>query len=137
MFTPIRPLPLRNFYPVYYKLFEIAATPLLPFLYEIPVPSDAGGDFYFTTTLDDIKLRFRMKYNRRLGRWSMTIYDEAGDMIIAGKTLVNGLDLIGQYNDARLPTGKLVAASRDDTDQTDAGQFDLGDRIRLYYYTRK
>lgn len=132
----IRPMPLRNFYPSFLKVLNLATKPLLPFLYEVPVLAGVG-DYLFSMTLDDVPLVFRFKWNGRLERWTLTIYDENENVIVAGRAVVNGIDLIGQYNDSRLPPGKLIAVSADDTDDADARYDDFGIRVKFYYYTTR
>jgi len=123
----------RNFYPLYVKIFRpIILTERV--YYEIPVTIDEG-DNTFETELGGVRLRFRFNFNRRLGRWIMSIADENGDMIVEGRAVVNGIDLIGQYTDSRLPAGSIIALNSDTATQqgVDAGEFDLGDRVRVYY----
>lgn len=123
---------VKNYYPIYYKIFPGSAD-LVRTFYEIPVTSQ-NGDNTFVTELNGKRLRFRFRYNRRFDMWSMSIYDAEDSAIIEGRMVVLGADLIGQYTDDRLPDGRIIAVNMDDNDPGhDAGEFDLGDRVRLLF----
>ena len=123
----------KNFHPAFLKIFpRIVITE--PVYYELPVSSD-NGDNSFITTIGGKKLKFRFWYNRRMNIWCMSVYDELGDPIMEGKAAVLGTDFFGQCTDSRLPQGgSLVAVNLDDKQPgLEAGEFDLGVRVRLVY----
>ena len=73
---------------------------------EIPTFYDSP-DFTFQITLDQILYGFRFVLNERTGRYSMTIVDATGNIIVAGIAVVTNWRLIERFKDVRLPPGKL------------------------------
>lgn len=129
-FTPI--VLQKNFYPLHIKIFpRIILTE--PVFYEMPVTSE-NGDNMFTTDIGGKRLKFRFWYNRRMNLWTMSIWDDQEAAIVTGRAVVLGIDLIGQYNDTRLPDGQIVAVNLDESDPGhEAGEFDFGTRVKVYY----
>lgn len=131
-FTPTVLKP--NFYPTFFKIFPPVTLYERAF-YELPVHSNSG-DYRFTTEIGGVRLTFDFVFNRRLNKWAMTITDaDTEEVIVAGRAIVNGIDLIGQYSDERLPVGSIIAINTDENGHPgeDAGEYDLGDRVKVYY----
>lgn len=58
--------------------------------------------------LDGIQYDFAFSFNTRRDRWTMTIFNDAGEMLIGGVPLVLKQDLLRIYkHDTRLPQGRM------------------------------
>lgn len=97
---------------------------------ELPLSSDAAQ--IFTTQLGDAKYTFDVKYNDRSGVWTLDLYDASTQlMMVASLAMVIGQDLLEPYN---FGIGSLLCV--DSSGQgLDAGPDDLGDRIRVYWFS--
>ena len=82
-------------------------------LIEIPIRYDSP-DFTFQIALDKITYGFRFVLNERTGRYSMTIMNESGDIILAGLAVVTNWKLIDRFKDTRLPPGRLFTIDMTD-----------------------
>lgn len=92
----------------------------------------ASPDFTFQITLDAVVYQFRFCLNERGGRYSMTIYTEAGDEIISGVAVVTNWKPLARFRDERLPPGLIFTC--DMTGGTDEpNEVNFGDTILLCY----
>lgn len=97
---------------------------------EIPVSSDPAQ--VFTTQLGDVKYVLDIRFNDRSGVWTLDLYDDVSKALIAASIpLVVGQDLLEPYN---FGIGSLLCI--DGSGQgSDAGPDDLGDRVKLYWFS--
>ena len=97
---------------------------------EIPVSNDPAQ--VFTTQLGETKYVFDVKYNDRSGVWTLDLYDATTQALVAASlAMVIGHDLLEPYN---FGIGRLFCF--DMTNQgLDAGPNDLGDRVKLYWFS--
>jgi hypothetical protein len=98
----------------------------------LPVRSDLPA-YAFQVTLEGALYRFEIRWNDRDGLWSLSLYDKAGVLLVAGRKIVLGASLLGRSVDARLPPGAVLAMDTSGAN-VDAGQNDLGGRVSLLYY---
>ncbi len=97
---------------------------------ELPFSNDAAQ--VFTTQLGETKYIFDARYNDRSGVWTVDLYDDSSKALIAASLpLVIGQDLLEPYN---FGIGSLLCV--DTTSQgLDAGPDDLGDRVKVYWFS--
>lgn len=98
---------------------------------EIPIDRNAP-DQKFSIDLEGTVYVFRVMWNSRTGRWTLSIFEEDETPIVMGITVVGEFDLLSQYADARLPRGTLFTAdvtgkNREPTDDN------FGDSVLLLY----
>lgn len=95
---------------------------------EIPLESVPAQSF--VTTLDEIAIRFTIKWNDRSGVWTMDLFDNVtNDPLLYSIPLVLGQDLLEAYN---LNIGAIIMV--DTANQgIDAGVNDLGYRVKMYW----
>lgn len=104
-------------------------------LLEIPTRNDLPS-YEQTVNLDGtsyiLALYFNPRINNSTGKWMLTLADQNRNMLIAPIAVVASWPLFDRFiNLANLP-GTIFAF--DTSGQNlDPGQFDLGDRVRLYY----
>ena len=97
---------------------------------ELPLTSDPAQTF--TAQLGRAKYIFDVKFNSRSGVWTFDLFDATTKTaMLTSIPIVLGVDLLWPYN---LGVGRLIAA---DTSRrsTDAGPEDLGNRVRLFWYS--
>lgn len=100
---------------------------------EIPVNSEFSS-YEFQTTLELTVYSFRFKWNARMERWSMSIYNDVGEPLVEGIPVFAGPLVMEQYVYDGLPPGIIVFV--DSTGENiDPGRNDLGDRVRMFYIT--
>lgn len=97
---------------------------------ELPFSSDPAQSM--VTLLGDVKYRLEVKYNDRSGVWALSIYDATtGDEILSSLPLVLGQDLLEPYN---FDMGRILVVDHSGQ-SVDAGPEDLGDRIKVYWFS--
>ena len=98
----------------------------------LELPLSSGPAQIFTTQLGETKYSFDVKYNDRSGVWTLDLYEAATQALLAASLpLVIGQDLLEPYN---FGIGSLLCV--DTTGQgLDAGPDDLGDRVRVYWFS--
>lgn len=89
-------------------------------------------DQKFSIDLEGTVYVFRVMWNSRTGRWTLSIYEEDETPIVLGVAVVSELDLLAPYADSRLPPGQLFASdvtgkTREPTDDN------FGDSVLLLY----
>lgn len=100
---------------------------------EIPLRSDLPA-FSLQASLEDVTYTLRLRWNTRTEAWFVDILDAQGEtQYLTGVRLVVNFPLAA-YNTGRQPPGSFVAVDTSGT-QTDPGVDDLGDRVRLLYFT--
>lgn len=83
--------------------------------------------------LDNVTFRLGFHWNDRAGAWFMSIADVNGTPLLSGRRVVVGFPLLARFRDPRLPTGELNAVDTSGKQQ-EAGENDLGERVRLLYF---
>lgn len=73
---------------------------------EIEINTDLP-DQIFTVDLDKRVYTFRVRYNFRAAKWTLSISTEAGELLVAGVPLVSMWPFMKRFKDARLPVGEL------------------------------
>jgi hypothetical protein len=94
------------------------------------LPIDSTPDNYVVVELDGNDYGFRTRWNARNSSWHMSVYDSEGEAIILNKRI--GSDAWLGRNILQL-SGFLAAISIDETDKSDPGEFDLGERVLIIY----
>ena len=80
--------------------------------------------------LDGTEYRVVLTWRQRPRAWYMDLYTGGGDPIALGRRLSPGWSPQRTASDERLPPGALLVAGPEGYSRTD-----LGDRLRLLYYT--
>jgi len=100
--------------------------------FEIPVRSDIP--FYdMEVTLNGTAFFLEFYFNRRKDRWYMNIRDQDKEPLLMGTPLLTNVDLLTIFvSNEALPLGLFLIIDTEGT-QLNAGEFDLGDRVKLGY----
>jgi len=99
---------------------------------ELPLRSDVAH-FEYAITLEGTTYRLEFMYNERAAGWFLTVRDEIGAVLLAGRRLVIGFPLVRpRFQDPRLPPGTFLALDLEGKGQ-EAGPDDLGNRVVLAY----
>lgn len=109
---------------------------LLPTSLVIPTLNDGTSDYTMRVRLDGSVYILRFLYNQRLDRWSLTITDDAEDLLAAGIPIVANWGLIRFYKyDPRLPPGEFMAIDLSG-DGSPPGLLEMapGARVRFVYF---
>jgi hypothetical protein len=102
-------------------------------IYPIPLADETADCFEFTTDLDGVDFTLTFRWNSRDPAWYMDITDAGGNVLLQGLRLSLDTPLTGRFRDLRLPDGDLMAI--DTSNQgLEAGRYDLGNRVKLFYY---
>ena len=98
---------------------------------ELPVTSEFSA-YDFRTTLEGTVYTFNIRYNERMDRWVFDILTSSEEQIIMGVPILLGVNLLGMYQDKRLPLGVLFAINLKD-ELVEAKRDDLGTNVLLLY----
>lgn len=82
-------------------------------------------------TLDGVRYQIDLVWRQRSAAWYLDLYTGAGAPLALGRKLVPRWSPFAGITDDRLPAGALVVIGPDDYERTD-----LGDRLRLLYFSR-
>lgn len=82
--------------------------------------------------LEGVIYNLSFRFNERMNRWIMDIQDQEENDILIGIVMLTSVPLLQQYIKEGLPPGDFILLHRDGTD-TNAGRFDLGDAVQLFY----
>ena len=99
------------------------------------------SEYTQATSLDGRSYVFRFLHNPRLDRWSFDLLDQDEDPIATGRRVVCEYDLLQGVADERKPQGVIMARDLTAPDfspkilSQDPGLRDLGDRVKLTYFT--
>ena len=98
---------------------------------KLPVRADLPA-YEFELELEGRVFFFSFNWNARVGRWFMTIKDQAQVAIVSGVKLLTGWPLLERFQDVRLPLGTLFVI--DSANEGQDPQIDtLGGRHILMY----
>lgn len=107
----------------------------MPQIIPLPIPSPTPpGAIVREVTLSDFDVQIELMWNQRIERWTINLLDEAGDPVIAGKTLEVGVLLNDGYTGTRWPPGLLVAFREGEGVGT-VGREELGAAVKLAWYS--
>lgn len=73
---------------------------------KIPVRTDLPS-YIFSITLEAVVYYFSFEWNDRGGFWTMDIFDQDQVQIVAGIRMVVNINLLGRFNNPKLPAGTL------------------------------
>ncbi len=76
-------------------------------IFEIQVQFNESTNASQTLTLDGVRFQLTTYTNKVSQKWMLDIADEEGNVIIAGLSLVTGLDLLYPYRHLAVPAGIL------------------------------
>ena len=62
----------------------------------------------FRVQLDGTPYIFRMRWNKRIDRWMLSISDSSDNMIVSGINCCVRTDLLAQYKHLKVPQGLLM-----------------------------
>ena len=79
-----------------------------------------------------IALYFNQRLNDGAGAWCITLADKNRNMIVGPIPVIVNWPLFDKFVDFNIPPGTIFAFDTSGNDM-DPGQFDLGDRVRLFY----
>ncbi len=98
---------------------------------EIPTRVDIAS-YKYKLNLENTTYSFVFTYNKRIESWHMNIADVDDNELLNGIVLLSNVDLIGRFQDDRLPPGIFICF---DTENESASptRDDLGSRIKLLY----
>lgn len=90
-----------------------------------------------TVELLGVKYELEFKFSERMGRWTLNVAAPDGTPMVTGAVVLLGVDLLAYCPPKLRPRGVLVAAWTDEeTEAAEAGELDLGSRVKLYFYER-
>jgi hypothetical protein len=98
---------------------------------ECPTRIDVPAYFY-RILLEKASYTLSLNFNDRMGKWMISIGDEAGNQIVGNVPVIVNYPIFLRYKDVRLPMGTLWAWDSSNKNE-DPGRYDLGDRVRLIY----
>lgn len=75
-------------------------------MFAIPVDAQDGA-YTVDVALSGRLYRLLLMWNTRAARWSLGLFTTADEAIVTGLPLVGDWDLASQFNDPRLPPGRL------------------------------
>lgn len=104
-------------------------------LIEIPTRNDLPS-YEQVVKLDGVPYTIALYFNPRLaggaGKWQATLADQNRNMLVGPVAVVVGWPLFDRFIDRVDLPGTIFAFDTAGNDE-DPGQFDLGDRVRLFY----
>lgn len=90
--------------------------------------------FRYTILLDGTNYTLTYTFNSRMGKWFLDLADAVGNEIVSQVPIIASWPLFDRFNDLAVPPGTLFAFDTSGQD-LDPGQFDLGDRVLIFYAT--
>lgn len=100
-------------------------------LLEIPVRKDIYS-YEFQISLQQQVYFFEIKYNSRMQRWQLSVYDDTKTPLVLGINILTETDMTSQYIDRGLPPGLIFVVDTEGA-KKDADLDDFGDRIKVMY----
>jgi len=97
----------------------------------MPVRSDIPA-YDMQVELESRLYNMTVRYDTRMSRWILDIYDENSSPIIVGVPILTKIPLLRRFKDTRLPPGDLIALDESGEDKQ-AARDDLGNDVKLFY----
>ncbi len=101
--------------------------------FEIPMDNSSPA-FSFTTDLSGSLYKLTFRRNTRADLWKVSIEDSKGDSVEHSVPFFTDSILMLQNSNENVPEGYLLAIGGDNV-VGDAGRFDIGGEVKLYYRT--
>lgn len=79
-----------------------------------------------------ISLYFNPRINNGQGKWEIVLADQNRNMICGPVPVIVSWPLFDRFVEENIPLGTIFAFDTSNQEK-DPGQFDLGDRVRLFY----
>ncbi len=99
----------------------------------LTLPADPVPPAYdFEVELEGALYRFDLHWNARDGAWFLALYDATENLLVAGRKVVLGANLLGRSADPALPPGALLIVDTSGANE-DPRRDDLGARCQLCY----
>jgi hypothetical protein len=99
----------------------------------LALPADSADPSYaFEVELEGSLYRFELHWNDRDGAWFLSLYDATETLLVAGRKVVLGANLLGKSAEPALPPGLLLILDTSGAN-ADPGRDDLGERCPLIY----
>ena len=100
---------------------------------EIPIDGNYASQ-QMNVRLEQVRYRIRVHYTFRPELWVLDLFDDEGNVILGGVSLVQGWQLLGQHKTLAQPPGELRLVDTLETGEK-PGRWDFGRnrRVRLYY----
>lgn len=89
------------------------------------LPFSYFPSFQETLTLEEVPYTFRFDWNSRGAFWSMDIYDRDGNALLLGRKVSLFNELISQFPNRGLPSGKLYVVDPSLMNFTPISQYDI------------
>lgn len=94
-------------------------------------------DYEIVFPIDDVPYMMRFSFNRRMGRWVLSIRLPDGKPVVTGTPVLHDVDLFTYAAPGTRPRGLLMCIWRADSETGDEpGEFDLGARSILVHVER-
>lgn len=100
---------------------------------KLPTPEDGYPDTQIGVSLNDQTFILHYLWSGLYGRWSLSILDKDSSPIVEGLIIMADWDLLQDVLITQLPEGASILSVDTSGQQSDPGQFDLGDRVILLY----
>jgi len=100
------------------------------------IPTNSARTHYTQETLlDGVAFQLGFAWNARQVAWYMSLRKGDGTSMLEGIRLVVGMPLLRKLEVEGRPLGDILALAEATQDvQGDPGRYDLGDRVKLYYF---
>lgn len=100
-------------------------------LLECPTRNDLPA-YSYTIQLDGVTYTLSFNFNPRMGVWFISLGDGFGNPICASVPVTVMWPLFDRFVAVAIPPGRIFAYDTTNSN-TDPGEFDLGDRVRILY----
>lgn len=99
------------------------------------IPWHNFADFRQTLKLSGVVYSMRARWNTVREYWTIDLYDKNGAALLLGQKLVFNTDILGRYQDTRLPPGQLFCIDTGNESQklNKIGRNDIGTNVLLIY----
>jgi len=89
-------------------------------------------NYEFSTSINNKTYIIWIYFNRRAGRWIVSIKDEENNPIIMGIPVLIGAKMVSRFSDNRLDDIKLLMAYNLKSETEEIGEFDFGVTAGLF-----
>lgn len=102
----------------------------------IPMFQETSSTFTQLIKLDDAMYSLKIQYNVRSESFMFSIYDNEGNLLVAGMKLVPNYDLAKQFNYLEtLPTGNFILLDLEPLSKGTVSFENLGTRYQFIYFS--